>query len=170
MRIFLWKDDEKYESTVWCWCIDQERQLKLEEYRDLARQFLHWVREATTLMLDRNFPATLAEMRVSPYTWGPYLYEVHILCSPVPKYEPVTWVTCAWSTLFSDQKYISLNSTRWRAWPVRYIMSAVNRKLVFLVTCFFSLDLDDKHRKLYRFWNFGPDFSHDLHENLMLWL
>lgn len=43
----------------------QERQLKWEEYRDLASSMLVWLRDATAIMLDRNFPATLIELKVS---------------------------------------------------------------------------------------------------------
>ncbi|KAK2164152.1 hypothetical protein LSH36_68g10066 [Paralvinella palmiformis] len=42
---------------------DNERQLKWDEYRDLASKLLHWLQDSTVLMLDRNFPTTLIEMK-----------------------------------------------------------------------------------------------------------
>ena len=42
----------------------QERQLKFEEYRDLAGSLSTWTRNSTTLMLDMNFPATPIELKV----------------------------------------------------------------------------------------------------------
>jgi len=42
----------------------QERQLKWDEYRDLASKLLHWLQDSTVMMLDRNFPTTLIEMKV----------------------------------------------------------------------------------------------------------
>ena len=46
----------------------QERQLKWEEYRDAASSLQAWLRNATAIMMDRNFPATLMEMKVSRST------------------------------------------------------------------------------------------------------
>jgi hypothetical protein len=43
----------------------QERQLKFEEYHDLASRLLLWLRDATAIMMDRNFPTTLIDMKVS---------------------------------------------------------------------------------------------------------
>lgn len=43
----------------------QERQLKWEEYHDLASNFYSWLRRSTDVMLDRNFPPTLVELKVS---------------------------------------------------------------------------------------------------------
>ena len=48
----------------------QERQLRWEEYRELAQSLLHWLRDATAMMLDRNFPATLIEMKVLSLSTG----------------------------------------------------------------------------------------------------
>lgn len=42
----------------------QERQLRWEEYQDLARYLLSWLQNATAMMNDRSFPATLIEMKV----------------------------------------------------------------------------------------------------------
>ena len=47
---------------VYTWA--QERQLKFDEYRDLSSRLLMWLRENTAVMLDRNFPSTLVEMKV----------------------------------------------------------------------------------------------------------
>ena len=47
---------------VYTWA--QERQLKFDEYRDLSSRLLMWLRENTAVMLDRNFPSTLIEMKV----------------------------------------------------------------------------------------------------------
>lgn len=43
----------------------QERQIKQEEYRDLASSLCMWLKEATNIMMDKTFPTTLIEMRVS---------------------------------------------------------------------------------------------------------
>ena len=47
---------------VYTWA--QERQLKFDEYRDLSSRLIMWLRENTAVMLDRNFPSTLIEMKV----------------------------------------------------------------------------------------------------------
>ncbi len=49
-------------TMVYTWV--QERQLKFDEYRDLATRLVIWLRENTGVMLDRNFPSTLIEMKV----------------------------------------------------------------------------------------------------------
>ena len=49
----------------------QERQLKFEEYHDLASRLLLWLRDATAIMLDRNFPPTLIDMKVSVHYTEP---------------------------------------------------------------------------------------------------
>ena len=46
-----------------CVCV-QERQLKYDEYRELASKLMLWLREATNDMQDRAFPSTLIEMKV----------------------------------------------------------------------------------------------------------
>ena len=43
---------------------DQERELKTEEYQELASSLVLWLRDATAFMQDRNFPPTLIEMKV----------------------------------------------------------------------------------------------------------
>ena len=47
----------------------QERQLKIEEYRDLANNLTAWLRDATALMQDRNFPQSIMDMRVRFRVW-----------------------------------------------------------------------------------------------------
>ncbi len=42
----------------------QERQLKWDQYREMASTLLMWLRDSTVSMLDRNFPHTLIEMKV----------------------------------------------------------------------------------------------------------
>ncbi|CAC5414507.1 DST [Mytilus coruscus] len=42
---------------------DNERQIKQEEYRDLASSLCMWLKEATNIMMDKTFPTTLIEMR-----------------------------------------------------------------------------------------------------------
>ncbi|KAJ8305394.1 hypothetical protein KUTeg_015939 [Tegillarca granosa] len=42
---------------------DNERQIKIEEYRDMATSLLNWLRDATAIVSDRNFPVTLVEMK-----------------------------------------------------------------------------------------------------------
>jgi hypothetical protein len=43
---------------------DSEAQLKLEEYEEVAGSLIGWIRDATTLMLDRNFPRTYTELKM----------------------------------------------------------------------------------------------------------
>ncbi|XP_046365478.2 microtubule-actin cross-linking factor 1-like isoform X10 [Haliotis rufescens] len=42
---------------------DNERQLKVEEYRDLATALLSWLTPTTNMMLDRSFPGNLMELK-----------------------------------------------------------------------------------------------------------
>lgn len=56
----------------------QERQLKVEEYRDLASSLLRWLSDVTVFMQNRTFPATKMEMRVMIII---LLYILHILLS-----------------------------------------------------------------------------------------
>ena len=42
--------------------------MKWEEYKELATKLASWLRGATGLMLDRNFPTTLIEMKVHTQT------------------------------------------------------------------------------------------------------
>lgn len=56
----------------------QERQLKVEEYRDLASSLLRWLSDVTVFMQNRTFPATKMEMKVMIII---LLYILHILLS-----------------------------------------------------------------------------------------
>ena len=38
--------------------------MKLQEYRDVAESLLQWLRDATALMIDRNFPNTIPGLKV----------------------------------------------------------------------------------------------------------
>uniref|UniRef100_A0A2C9K839 Calponin-homology (CH) domain-containing protein n=1 Tax=Biomphalaria glabrata TaxID=6526 RepID=A0A2C9K839_BIOGL len=42
---------------------DNERQLKIEEYKELSMSLLTWLRDAIKLMLSRNYPTTLLEIK-----------------------------------------------------------------------------------------------------------
>lgn len=43
----------------------QERQLKIDEYREIAVPLVAWLQENIMAMSQRNFPTTLIEMKVS---------------------------------------------------------------------------------------------------------
>jgi len=46
-------------------CVDwQESQMKWEEYEEIASSLLDWLQQATSLMLDKNFPTTYNELKV----------------------------------------------------------------------------------------------------------
>ena len=42
----------------------QERQLKTEEYQDLASSLLSWLMATTSMLEQRHFPSTLIEIKV----------------------------------------------------------------------------------------------------------
>ncbi|KAK3581860.1 hypothetical protein CHS0354_032763 [Potamilus streckersoni] len=42
---------------------ENERQLKVEEYKDLSAKLLSWIKEVTDMMMQRDFPTTLMEMK-----------------------------------------------------------------------------------------------------------
>jgi len=43
----------------------QETQIKWEEYEEIASSLVDWLQDVTELMLDRNFPSTYNELKVS---------------------------------------------------------------------------------------------------------
>lgn len=42
---------------------DMESQRGVQEYKELAAQFLYWCKEKTSLLQDRAFPTSLVEMK-----------------------------------------------------------------------------------------------------------
>ena len=43
--------------------MDNERQLKIDEYRDLSSSLVTWLQDVIMMMSQRNFPSTLIEMK-----------------------------------------------------------------------------------------------------------
>lgn len=48
-------------------CTFQERLLKWEQYRELSTSLVRWLRDAMAMMLDREFPTTAIEIKVSSF-------------------------------------------------------------------------------------------------------
>ena len=51
-------------SILWFVYLLQERQLKIDEYREISVPLVAWLQEHIMIMSQRNYPATLIEMKV----------------------------------------------------------------------------------------------------------